>query len=82
MKYLSHHTTLENLAFILESKSIRFKPLDTMDDLQESKSKGIRNAGQFIFVSSWTDEESENIPMWNMYADLKSEVRIHCRESF
>ena len=53
MKYLHHYTTLENLAFILESKSIRFKPLDTMDDLQESKSKGIRNAGQFIFVSSW-----------------------------
>ena len=76
MKYLSHYTTLENVAFILESKSIRFKPLDTMDDLQESKSKGIRNAGQFIFVSSWTDEESENIPMWNMYADLKSGVRI------
>ena len=76
MKYLYHYTTLENLALILDSKTIRFKPLDTMDDLQESMSKGIANAGQFIFVSSWTDVEVETIPMWNMYADLKSGVRI------
>lgn len=76
MKCSYHYTTLGNLVLILESRTIRFKPLDTMDDLQESMSKGIVNAGQFIFVSSWINMEVENIPMWNMDADLKSGVRI------
>lgn len=74
--YLYHYTTLDKLALILKSGAIRFKPLDTMDDLQECKSKGIKNAGQFIFVSSWTDLEEESIPMWKMYSNLESGVRI------
>lgn len=76
LKYLYHYTTLESLALILNNESIRFKPLDTMDDLQEDKSKDIKNAGQFIFVSSWTDKKEESIPMWKMYSDLSCGVRI------
>lgn len=34
------------------------------------------NFGENIFISSWTDEKNESIPMWNMYADMQCGVRI------
>ena len=47
-----------------------------MDDLQEKEASDIKNIGQFCYVSSWTDDETESIPMWNMYSTLDSGVRI------
>ena len=32
--------------------------------------------GAFCFVSCWTHNEDESIPMWDMYADRKQGVRI------
>lgn len=75
-KYLYHYTTLEKLALILKNHTIRFMPLDTMDDLEEKETTDLKNAGQFVFVSSWTDDEEESIPMWNMYSSLENGVRI------
>ena len=47
-----------------------------MDDLQEKEASDIKNIGQFCYVSSWTDDETESIPMLNMYSTLDSGVRI------
>lgn len=75
-KYLYHYTNIDSLALILKNRTIRLNSLDRMDDLQEQETADIRNIGQFIYVSSWTDDEEESIPMWNMYADIKAGVRI------
>ena len=32
--------------------------------------------GKFVFVSSWTDDETESIPMWRMYTPKQRGVRI------
>ena len=66
--YLYHYTSVETLALILKNKSIRFNSLDKMDDHQEQETSDLKNIGQFIYISSWTDDDTENIPMWNMYA--------------
>ena len=50
-----------------------------MDDLQEKEAKDINNIGQFIYVSAWTSDEKESIPMWNMYSSLDAGVRIRLR---
>ncbi|MPM96694.1 hypothetical protein SDC9_143859 [bioreactor metagenome] len=47
-----------------------------MDDLQEQQSQDIQNMGKFIFVSSWTDDSIESIPMWKMYTQKHEGVRI------
>lgn len=47
-----------------------------MDDLQEQMSQDKQNFGKFIFVSSWTDDETESIPMWRMYTPKQRGVRI------
>jgi hypothetical protein len=74
--YLYHYTSIENLALILKSKNIRFKALDTVDDLNEGIAADVDEYGQFVFVSCWTDETEESIPIWNMYAKDMSGVRI------
>lgn len=75
-KYLYHYTSLQSLALILQSHKIRFNPLSNMDDLQEKRAKESKDYGRFFFVSSWTSEKKESIPMWNMYTKMEEGVRI------
>lgn len=76
MNYLYHYTTVEALAMILSTKTIRFSPLSDLDDLQEEQTKDIPDIGKTVFVSCWTDDSMESIPMWNMYSDMKAGIRI------
>lgn len=74
--YLYHYTNVETLALILKHKAIRFSSLDKMDDLQEQISDDKQNFGKFVFVSSWTSKEDEDIPMWRMYTPKQKGIRI------
>lgn len=75
-EYLFHYTNVDSLALILKNKSIRLNSLDKMDDLQEQMSNDKQNFGKFVFVSSWTAEDIESIPMWRMYTPRQRGVRI------
>jgi PIN domain nuclease of toxin-antitoxin system len=75
-KYLYHYTNVDSLALIMKNKTIRLNSLDKMDDLQEQMSEDKQNFGKFVFVSSWTAEETESIPMWRMYTPKQRGVRI------
>lgn len=80
-EYLYHYTSIETLALILKYHTIRFNSLEKMDDLQEQQTADIKNIGQFCYISSWTDDSTESIPMWNMYASLNLGVRIKLRKN-
>lgn len=73
---LYHYTNVETLALILSNQTVRFNALNKVDDLQEQETADIRNLGQFVFVSCWTEEKEEQIPMWKMYGSIESGVRI------
>lgn len=79
--YLYRYTSLENLILTLKYHTIRFNPLDKMDDLQEKKTQDLRNIGRFFYISSWTAEEKEDIPMWKMYTDMQSGVRLKMQKN-
>ena len=81
IEYLYHYTNIETLALILKNRTIRFNSLNNMDDLQEQETADLKNIGQFCYISSWTDDETESIPMWNMYASLNLGVRIKLRKN-
>lgn len=74
---IHHYTNIESLALILQSKKIRFNRLDRMDDLEEGRveAQGIPVA-KYTYVSCWTEDDEENIPLWNMYASKEMGVRI------
>ena len=74
--YLYHYTSVESLALILKNKTIRLNSMDQMDELQEKETADIKNFGQFYYVSSWTDDDVESIPMWSIYTKIDAGVRI------
>ena len=74
---IHHYTNIESLAMILSTRKIRFNRLDRMDDLEEGRveAQGIP-LGKYTYVSCWTEDEEESIPLWNMYAGKEMGVRI------
>lgn len=80
-EYLYHYTNIETLALILRNHTLRFNSLDKMDDLQEQETADLKNVGQFCYISSWTDDVDESIPMWNMYTSVNSGVRIRLKRN-
>lgn len=76
MDTLFHYTNIESLALILKNRTIRFNSLNNMDDLQENMTKDIKNAGQFTYVSCWTDKIKENIALCKQYTAHDAGVRI------
>lgn len=71
-KYLFHYTSKENLCLILRKKTIRFSRLDQVNDPEEALTKHFSDACLFTYVSCWTSEEEESLPMWKMYsADMR-----------
>jgi hypothetical protein len=75
-EYLFHYTSIEGLAHILESRQIRFSRLDLLDDMTEGQSKDDVDWRKYYFVSCWTSEEEESIPLWSMYTPDMRGVRL------
>lgn len=76
MDMLYQYTSVNALESILSNKTIRLNSLNTMDDLQEEMSQDSKTYGHCVFCSSWSVEKKEMIPMWKMYGDDYSGVRI------
>jgi len=74
--YLYHYTSLETLAYILRNKTLRFTRLDKVNDKNEALSRDIQKANTLVFVSCWTGNDNESIPMWRMYTPGMDGVRI------
>lgn len=79
-EYLYHYTSIESLLLILKNRTLAFNSLQNVDDLEETKSKDIENIGKICYVSCWTYDESESIPMWNMYTHNMQGVRIKLKK--
>ncbi len=78
-EYLYHYTTVEAITLILKNHKIRFRPLSLLDDKQEEMAQDYSTLSRFVYVSSWTDSDKESVPMWKMYSDMRSGVRIKTR---
>lgn len=75
---IHHYTSIDNFVKILKNKTIRFSRLDTVDDGSEADFSclGIQPS-LYNFVSCWTDQNDDSIPMWRMYSGISSDgVRI------
>lgn len=72
-----HYTNIDTLALILSNKTIRFNRLDNVDDLEEGRleSKGI-SLSKYTFVSCWTENSEESIPLWRLYTKGANGIRI------
>ena len=75
-QFLYHYTSLETLALILSNRTLRFNSLQYVDDMEEAEAADLKHFGKFVYVSCWTKEETESIPMWKMYTSDMHGVRI------
>lgn len=71
-----HYTTIDSLAMIVSSSSIKFNRLDKVDDLEERTEPSKIKLWQYLFVSCWTENAEESIPLWRMYSGNAHGVRI------
>ncbi|ELU5587151.1 DUF2971 domain-containing protein [Clostridium perfringens] len=75
-KYLYHYTSIDTLELILSNKNIRFANLENVDDINENLTNDLGELGKICFVSCWTPDDKESIPLWNMYSSDMRGVRI------
>ena len=75
-----HYTSIDTLEKILSSKTLCFTNLDLVDDLDEVETADLKKFGRFCYVSCWTKEEKESIPMWKMYTPDMQGVRLKMKE--
>jgi len=75
METFHHYTTIDTLALILKTRKLRFKRLDLVDDKDETFSIVKKNLCTQYFVSCWTLDSRENIPLWKMYSGIDG-IRI------
>lgn len=73
---LFHYTTIDTLAHIMNNRSLKFNRLDQLDDMTESEPFAEYNPLQYIFSCSFTYDSIENIPLWRMYANMETGIRI------
>ncbi len=75
-RFLYHYTSIESLGLILHNATLRFSSLQNVDDLDEVECDDIQKFGRFCYVSCWSDDEEESIPLWKMYTPDMKGVRI------
>lgn len=68
---LYHYTTVDTLKKIISSRTLKFNRNDRLNDLIE----GIRSPYVKYYVSCFTYDEDESIPMWYIYCREK-----HCNQ--
>jgi len=73
---LYHYTTLETLDKILESKALMFNRNDKVNDMVEHSRSF--EAGFNYYVTCFTHDTKESIPLWYLYAKKKG-VRVGFR---
>lgn len=72
-----HYTSIDSLALILKNRTLRFTRLDRVDDLEEARvEQNQYDLSKFLFVSCWTENGEESIPLWKMYSGGAGGVRI------
>lgn len=74
--YLYHYTSVETMISIIKNKTIRFKSLIQVDDLEEAKTKDLGDFGKYCYVSCWSEDDNESIPLWSMYSNGMKGVRL------
>ncbi|MDL2266268.1 DUF2971 domain-containing protein, partial [Parabacteroides sp. OttesenSCG-928-G21] len=61
----------------LKNRTIRFNRLDRVDDIEEASIyEQSVPMGKYTFVSCWTNNEEESIPLWKMYTPQMKGVRL------
>ena len=71
-----HYTSIEKLALILENRTLRFNNAKFVDDSNEAITKDFGSMQDYVFISCWSNESVESIPLWKIYGNNCHGVRL------
>ena len=71
-----HYTSIEKLALIFENKTLRFNNSKYVDDPNEAITKDYGSMQDYVFISCWSNESTESIPLWKIYGNNCHGVRL------
>lgn len=73
---LSHYTTAEVLKKIFTNKMLKFNRIDKVNDRLESELFGNDEISHLVYVSCFTHDDYESVPMWMIYGKKEQSVRL------
>ena len=71
-----HYTSIETLALILKNRTLRFNNVSNVDDPDECQTEDFAPLQPYCFISCWTKEHEDSIPLWKIYANDGRGVRL------
>jgi Protein of unknown function (DUF2971) len=74
--FLYQYASVGSFKKIIASQTLRFSRLDTVNDPEEAMASDVPLAASSVFVSCWSEMQTEQIPMWSMYGQNFSGVRL------
>lgn len=75
-EYLYHYTSFDVLKKIFGTKTLKFNRIDKVNDGFESRIFNEDEIAHLVYVSCFTKNEIESIPMWRIYGKDKHGLRI------
>ncbi|MCS6177761.1 hypothetical protein [Shewanella baltica] len=76
MDKIYHYTSFETFKKIIEFGAIRLSSLANVDDEEEGFLLDMPSQAPYTFVSCWTKDAKESVPLWKMYVDSPFAIRI------
>lgn len=71
-----HYTTIKTLALILKNKTLRFNNAKHVDDLVEAITDDYGSMQDYVFISCWSKNLKESIPLWKIYGENGHGIRL------
>lgn len=73
---LFHYTSADTLELILHNKNLKFNRIDKVNDRLEHRLFEEDELCRLVFVSCFSTDEMESIPMWDIYGKNSDGLRI------
>ena len=73
---LFHYTSFDTLKLIFGNRNLKFNRIDQVNDRLDHIMFGEEELSHLVFVSCFSTDEIESIPMWGIYGKDKNGLRI------
>lgn len=73
---ITHYTSIPVLFKILRNNQILFNRIDNVNDLEEKENLMKHENYQRVFISCFSTQNSESIPMWRMYTNKDTGIML------
>lgn len=73
---LTHYTNISSFFKIIRTKQLKFNRIDNLNDLTEKQLLQDKENYKRVFVSCFSRSCKELIPMWKMYTDKQTGIRL------